>query len=72
MTEQKENLCMLWEKNEDICKARHILQWKQIESGGPYLDKSELSPVDHVANWWQGSDPQEDEEEKSKDSERQI
>ena len=28
-----------------------------------YLDKSKLSPVDHVANWWQGSDPQEYKQE---------
>lgn len=70
--EQKENLSLVWEKNEDIHKARHILQWKQIKSGDPYLDESELSPVDHVANWRQGSDAQEDEEEKSKDSQRQI
>ena len=37
-----------------------------------YLDKSELSPVDRVANGWQGSDSQEDKQEKSKYSQSDI
>lgn len=37
-----------------------------------YLDKSELSPVDHVANWWQGSDSQEYKQEKSEHSQSDI
>ena len=37
-----------------------------------YLDKSKLSPVDHVANWWQGSDSQEYKQEKSEHSQSDI
>lgn len=50
----------------DLCNIKEIKSWS------PYLYKSELSPVDHIANWWQRSDSQEYKQEKPKDSQSYV
>jgi hypothetical protein len=53
-------------------KPHSFFSINNFKSWSPYLDKSELSPVDRIANWWQGSDSQKHKQKKSEDSQRHI